>query len=100
MIGVMEDGSERKSAEAALTEELRNTKILHDLSARLVTEENIQTVYEEILSAAIEITQAAAGTVQMLDAETEELVVLATRGFSQETTEYFHRVDASSNTSC
>lgn len=84
----------------ALREELRSTLILQELSTRLVTEENIQTIYEEILSAAIELTHARAGTVQMLDPENDELVVLATRGFSRTTQDYFHRIDASSNTSC
>jgi len=50
----------------SVAEEFRNTKVLQDLSARLVTEENIQTIYEEILTAALEITRADAGTVQML----------------------------------
>ena len=94
------DISDRKRAESVMTEEFRYTKILQDLGARLVTEENIQTIYEEMLTAAIEITGAAAGTVQMLDEVTQELVLLATRGFSQETVDYFHRVDASSSTSC
>ena len=91
---------ERTRAEEVVAEEFRNTRVLQDLSARLVTEENIQAIYEAILMAAIEITRAVAGTVQMLDLEAEELVVLATRGFSHGTREYFHRVDASSNTSC
>jgi PAS domain S-box-containing protein len=91
---------ERTGAQEAVAEEFRNTKVLQGLSARLVTEENIQTIYEEILTAALEITRADAGTVQMLHDKTEELVVLATRGFSPETVEYFSRIDASSNTSC
>ncbi|MBV9549731.1 MAG: GAF domain-containing protein [Alphaproteobacteria bacterium] len=94
------DISERKRAEEAEAEELRNTKILRDLGARLVTEENIQTIYEEILTAAIEITGAVAGTVQMLDAGAQELIVLAAQSFSASARQYFQRVDASSQTSC
>src|SRR5262249_24957184 len=58
---------ERTNAEEVISEELRNTKILQALGARLVSEANIATIFEEILTAAIEITQAAAGTVQMMD---------------------------------
>ena len=87
-------------SQVALSEELRNAHTLHDLGARLVSEGDIQTIYEEILTAAIEIADACAGTVQMLDSETEELVILATRGFGRETNDYFRRVDAASNTSC
>lgn len=92
--------SDVRAAEAVLSDDLRITKILHDLGARLVSEDNLQTIYEEILSAAIEITRSKAGTVQMLDPETDELVVIAKRGFSEEAEDYFRRIDARSNTSC
>ena len=91
---------ERTQAQQTLREEFRNTQILHDLGARLVSAESIQAIYEEILSAAISITRAKAGTVHVRDVEKAELVVLATRGFSRRTEEHFHRVDARSTTSC
>ena len=87
-------------AEEAFSEESRNTQILHDLGARLVTAENTQTIYDEILLAAIAITRAKAGTVQLLDGDRQELVILATRGFSRQTQEHFQRLDARSHTSC
>ena len=90
---------ERHATEEALAEDLRGTRILQALAARLVTEENIQTIYEEILTAAIELTRAAAGAVQILDPETQELVLLAARGFSTRTVEHLRRIDASLNTS-
>lgn len=68
-------------------------------SARVWLPENRYHL-RDILTAVIEITRSKAGTVQMLDDEDEELVVLATRGFSQTTKKYFQRDDASSNTSC
>jgi len=83
---------ERARTEAVLADEFRQTKILHDLGAALVTEESIQTIYEEILTAAIDITRADAGTVQMFDEKARELVVLSTRGFSRETRNYFQHV--------
>lgn len=98
-VATFDDITDRKAAEEVLAEEFRDTAILQRLGARVVTEDSIQTIYEDILTAAIEITRAKAGTVQILDAEAEELIVLATRGFSKRTEDYFHRVDASSNTS-
>jgi hypothetical protein len=62
---------ERTRVQEATAEESRNTKILQDLSTRLVKEQDTDTIYEAILTAAMEITRAAAGTVQMLDAETQ-----------------------------
>jgi PAS domain S-box-containing protein len=89
-----------REAQAALREELRNTKILNDLGSRFVSDDNVQTIYDDILTAAIEITGAKAGTVQVLDPETHELVILASRGFSKPTLDYFQRVKAGSDTSC
>lgn len=75
-------------------------RLLCDLGAKLVSEENSQTIYEETLAAAIKLTRADAGTVQILDEVDCALVVLATRGFSPEVVRHFQRLDASSNTSC
>lgn len=94
------DVTQRKNAEEGLARELECTRVLSRLSARLVTEEKIQAIYEEVLTAAIEITRADAGMVQMLDERNEQLAALATRGFSRRTEEVFHRLDAGSGASC
>jgi PAS domain S-box-containing protein len=91
---------ERKQAEAAIAADLRDTQLLRELSARLATEENIQALYQEIMAVAIVLTQADAGTVQILDETTQDLVLLATQGIEQKMAEHFHRVNASSNTPC
>ncbi|MBD1824123.1 response regulator [Cyanobacteria bacterium FACHB-DQ100] len=44
--------------------------------------------------------QADAGTVQIFDEATQDLVLLATQGFEQTIRESFYRVNASFNTSC
>lgn len=94
------DISDRKRAEATIAAELRNTQLLRELATRLVTEGDIQTLYQEVISAAIALTHADGGTVQILDDASQELVLIATQGFSRTMTDYFYRVDASSNTSC
>lgn len=99
-VATFDDITERKRTSDDLAEEFRSTEILRELSAQLVSPDNIQAAYEDILTAAIKITRAKAGTVQMFDAEANELVVLATRGFSAKTEKHFHRLDASSSTSC
>ncbi|WP_088891260.1 PAS domain S-box protein [Leptolyngbya ohadii] len=91
---------ERKQAEAAIAADLRDTQLLRELSARLATEENIQALYQEIMAAAIALTHADAGTVQILDETTQDLVMIATQSVDQKMAEHFHRVKASSNTSC
>ncbi|MEH2138710.1 PAS domain-containing protein [Nostoc sp.] len=97
---VARDITDRKQAEAAIAADLRDTQLLHDLSVQLTNETDIQVLYDEIMATAIVLTGADAGTVQILDTVTQDLVLLATQGFEQNMTEHFHRVNASSNTSC
>uniref|UniRef100_A0A7C3KG63 Circadian input-output histidine kinase CikA n=1 Tax=Oscillatoriales cyanobacterium SpSt-418 TaxID=2282169 RepID=A0A7C3KG63_9CYAN len=92
--------TERKQTEAAIAADLRDTQLLRELSARLATEENIQALYQEIMAAAITLTQADAGTVQILDETAQDLLLLATQGFERTMTDHFYRVNASSNTPC
>ena len=87
-------------SEEQLAAELRCTQLLHDVATRLVSEENVQVIYDELMAAAISLTNAAAGTVQILDENTEELVLLASRGITPAMAEHFNRVDARSDTSC
>jgi PAS domain S-box-containing protein len=99
-LGANVDITERKQAEAIITTDLANTRLLRDLSTRLLIEDNIQVLYDQIMAAAITLTRADAGTVQILDKATQELVLLAAQGFDCTITDHFDRVNASSNTSC
>ena len=92
--------TERKRAEEAVAADLRDTQMLRELSARLVSEGDLQVLYQEIMTVAIALMRADAGSVQILDRQTCELVLLATQGFPRAMTDHFHRLDASSNTSC
>jgi signal transduction histidine kinase/PAS domain-containing protein len=91
---------ERALAEQVVAEDLRDTRLLRELGAKLVSEQQLQALYEEILAAAITLTHADAGTVQLLNAETQVLSIVATRGFTPEVTAHFASVDARSGTSC
>ena len=91
---------ERARAEEVVAASLRDTQLLRELGARLVTEDDFQKLYQEIISTAIALTHADAGTVQILDETTKELVMLETQGFDPAMTDRFHRVDACSDTSC
>ncbi|MBI1402069.1 MAG: PAS domain S-box protein [Porphyrobacter sp.] len=89
------DVTGRKEAEEALAEELRSVRILHDIAARLVSEENIRTIHEEILGAALAITRAEAGVVQMHDDEHGALVTLASRGLGARAQRQLRAIPAS-----
>ncbi|MBD2034250.1 PAS domain-containing protein [Leptolyngbya sp. FACHB-321] len=91
---------ERARAEAVVAADLQDMQRLRDLGARLINEDDIQTLYQALLSTAIALTRAEAGTVQILDVATQELVLLANQGFEPKITETFYRVKASSHTPC
>ncbi|MGG6269498.1 ATP-binding protein [Leptolyngbya sp. AN03gr2] len=87
----------QKAADAADLEDMQR---LLELSAQLVTEDDIQAIYQEIVATAIALTRADAGTVQILDEATQDFLVLAAQGFEQEMIDRFYRIKSDSNTSC
>src|SRR3712207_6580070 len=89
-----------RESEAALAADLANAELLRGLAERLVTEENAGTIYDEILSAAVDVARSDAGTIQIYDPQTRSLEIIASRNFSHTITDYFHHVDAGSRTAC
>jgi PAS domain S-box-containing protein len=100
LLGMVVDITDRKQAEAIITTDLENTRLLRDLSTQLLIEDNIQVLYDEIMATALTLTRADAGTVQIFDKATQELVLLASQGFDQTMINHFYRVNTTSNTSC
>jgi signal transduction histidine kinase/ActR/RegA family two-component response regulator len=70
---------ERACTEQAMANDLRDTRLLRDLSVRLVSEDNEHLFFDAIVSAALAITGASGGSLHLLDPETSELVLLAMR---------------------
>jgi GAF domain-containing protein len=81
------DFIERVRNEEALAADLRDTRRLQELSARFVAEGDLQALCQEILGAAIALARADAGTVQLLDQATRELVLIGARGVLPEAQE-------------
>ena len=94
------DISKKKQTEAAIAADLRAMKRLHNLSIQTVVNTDIQTLYQEIMTTAIALTEASAGCFQALDENSQELVMLAHEGFEPGFIEQFTRINNSSNTSC
>jgi signal transduction histidine kinase len=91
---------EQALAEQAVASDLRDTQLLRDLSARLVAESDTQVFFDAIVAAAMSITNGQAGCLQLLDAGTRELVLLANQGFQPAMVHRLSRVNATSATSC
>ena len=86
--GTATDITEQKRAEAEiialrdrLAADLAGMNRLHALSTRLVSQGEMQALLDAILDAAIEITRADKGHVQLYDAASGELGVMGQRGF-------------------
>lgn len=99
-LAVSRDATERLRAEGALALELKDARRLRDVAARLIGGDDPSALFDEILLAAIEITGADAGTIQLLDQSTKTLGFLATRGFPRAMTDHFASVDAASESPC
>jgi PAS domain S-box-containing protein len=65
---------------------------LQEVSTRLISESDLTTLLGEFLDAAIEITHADMGNVQLLDAATGQLRIAAHRGFDGPFLDFFNAV--------
>lgn len=91
---------ERDQAAKAMARELSDTRRLREVAARSIGAEGNHALFGEILDAAIEITEADAGTIQLYDQASDSLNFLATRGFLPDIVDHFACVDASSGSPC
>jgi len=85
---ILRDISDRKQTERELERlrtraeaDFRGMKHLHRISNRLVNKENMTSLFEEIIRAAVAVVEADKGAVQILNSEAGSLAVAAQVGF-------------------
>jgi signal transduction histidine kinase/CheY-like chemotaxis protein/PAS domain-containing protein len=83
-----------------LTEECDLVKNLHGLVNRLLVCPDLPKALEEVLLAAIEITRADMGNIQLYDPSNNILKIVAHRGFKQDFLDRFRTVGIEDNTAC
>jgi PAS domain S-box-containing protein len=100
------DITERKRTEDALAEaknrltaDLTGMSKLQNISTHLVIQDNLRSLFGETVEAAIEITYADKGNIQMLD-ENGVLKIVESRGFRQPWLDYFNSVHESTAAVC
>ena len=95
-MNVLVDITERKRAETELNaarqqlmSELANMTRLHEVSMRFVQQGELHGLLDQILDAAIGITGADKGNIQLLDNDEHTLRIATQRGFSSDFLEFF-----------
>ncbi|HMN28198.1 MAG TPA: PAS domain S-box protein, partial [Caldilineaceae bacterium] len=89
-----------QASEAQLRRELEDTKTLHELSKLFIKEENSESLYEQLLSAAVALMGADCASIQLLDEERQQLRLLAWKGFHPEAAAYWQTVALGSASVC
>jgi PAS domain S-box-containing protein len=104
-VGLNYDITARKQAEARivalnaqLSADLQSMTRLQELSTRMVAAEDYRLLLEEILNAAIEITSADMGNIQLL--EDDALKIVVQRGFDAPFLEFFAAVHDGHGSCC
>ena len=82
------------------TEDYALLKNLHRLVNRLLLCPDLPTALEEVLIAAMEITRADMGNIQLYDPSNNTLKIVAQHGFKQDYLEHFRTVGIDDNTAC
>jgi signal transduction histidine kinase/DNA-binding response OmpR family regulator len=101
------EAQERKQAETALREnqtllgrELEAARRLQEVSSLLIEEHDGERLYEQILDAAMAIMGAQFASIQMLDADRNELRLLASRNFHPDSAKYWTTIAGPAGTVC
>lgn len=92
------DITERKQAEMGLARDLEAVTRLQEVGSLFVREDNLQAVLEHVVEAAIAISKADFGNIQLLD-PVSGLRIAAQRGFPQWYVDFWNEVTAG-NGSC
>ena len=93
--GLKEAERELRATRGQVAEDLRRMTHLHRLGSNLMTPGDANTMLEEVLRAAVEITVAEKGYVQVSD-EAGVLTIAAQTGFEEPFLDFFAGVDAES----
>ena len=88
------------ASEKRLQTDLRLMKRLQEVSTRLVRDADANPPLLEIVDAAIQITGADMGDIQLFNPDEQALEIAASRGFDQPFLEFFNAVHAGHDTAC
>jgi two-component system CheB/CheR fusion protein len=88
-----------RTAREQLAEDLRRMTRLHELTGQLISPGDVQGMLDTMIRAAVDITDAEMGNVQ-LDDEAGTLTIVAQVGFNRPFLDFFARVDCHTDSAC
>jgi PAS domain S-box-containing protein len=86
------DITERKKDHERLAADVAALRRLHEISTKLSAHNDIVTLLGDVLDAAIAVTGADMGNVQLLDPATGGLIIVVQRGFAKPFLDFFNTV--------
>jgi PAS domain S-box-containing protein len=89
-----------RQSEQRLAREVAGAKTLQSISTRLISESTPESLYEQILGAAMELMASDAASVQMLAADHTSLRLIAWRNFHPDSVALWQRVAAGAGSAC
>ena len=97
---ILRDVTESKRARAALQDSERRLARLQSISTRLISESAQESMFAQILDAAIELMSSDASSIQMLAPDGESLTLFGWRNFHPDSAAFWHRVTADAASTC
>ena len=89
-----------RRSEQRLTREVAGAKTLQSISTRLISESTPESLYDQILGAAMELMASDAACVQMLAADHTSLKLLAWTNFHPDSVPFWQRVEVGAGSTC
>jgi len=93
-------GAALRQSEQRLRREVAGAKTLQSISTRLISESTPESLYDQILSAAMELMASDGASVQMLAADRASLKLLAWTSFHPDSAAFWRRVGVGAGSTC
>ena len=93
-------GGALRHSEQRLAREAARSRTLQSISTRLISESTPESLYEQILEAAIELMASDAASVQMLAADHASLTLLGWRNFHPDSAAFWQRLTVDAGCTC
>ena len=89
-----------RQSEQRLTREVAGAKTLQSVSTRLISESTPESLYDQIVGAAMELMASDGASVQMLAADDTSLKLLAWTNFHPDSAAFWQRVEVGAGSTC